>query len=259
MPRRGCRPLGSQRRIRRDASRYRRFRGCPRSRRTLSGGPPASSARAVSVTGANQVREDGRNRHEEGTYAEGRDGLGGRGESAASANPAGARRARRAAREGLRSANKPPGPTIASSVGATCSCTPTAGVALSCPSPRAERRGRRRCRCPGRDGSRSRFPQRRHVTVDEAHLEVCFVHALAGTAQRLVDDVDGGHLPAPLRELGRPTPRCRCRDRAPGRTAARTRPPREPSAPRACRRRADVRRSRRAGSRVHRDAAVSAP
>src|SRR3954452_21088014 len=39
-------------------------RGCPRSRRTLSGGPPASSARDASVTGANQVREDRRYRHD---------------------------------------------------------------------------------------------------------------------------------------------------------------------------------------------------
>src|SRR3954447_19021357 len=53
------------------------FGGCPGSRRTLSGGPPASSARAASVTGANQVREDRRNRHGKGTRAEGRHGCGG--------------------------------------------------------------------------------------------------------------------------------------------------------------------------------------
>ncbi|MGA2469262.1 MAG: ATP-binding protein, partial [Solirubrobacteraceae bacterium] len=40
--------------------------GCPEARRTLIGGPPASSVRVASVTGANQVREDRRNRHEEG-------------------------------------------------------------------------------------------------------------------------------------------------------------------------------------------------
>jgi len=44
-------------------------RGCPGSRRSLSGGPPASSARGASVTGVNQVREDRRNRREEGTPA----------------------------------------------------------------------------------------------------------------------------------------------------------------------------------------------
>ena len=42
-----CRSGGDQRR-----------RGCPRSRRTLIGGPPVPSARVASVTGANQVRED---------------------------------------------------------------------------------------------------------------------------------------------------------------------------------------------------------
>jgi hypothetical protein len=52
-------------------------RGCPRSRRTLSGGPPASSARDASVTGTNHVREDRRYRHEEGIRAEGRHGAGG--------------------------------------------------------------------------------------------------------------------------------------------------------------------------------------
>ncbi len=48
--------------------------GCPCPRRTLNGGPPASSARVASVTGANQVCEDRRNRHEEGIRAAGRDG-----------------------------------------------------------------------------------------------------------------------------------------------------------------------------------------
>src|SRR6266852_1573374 len=66
-------------------------RGCPRSRRTLNGGPPASSARLASVTGANQVREDRRNRHEEGTRAEGRHDLGGDREPAPSADPGGTR------------------------------------------------------------------------------------------------------------------------------------------------------------------------
>ena len=42
------------------------------SRRTLSGGPPASSAPVGSVRGVNQVREDRRNRHEEGIRLEGR-------------------------------------------------------------------------------------------------------------------------------------------------------------------------------------------
>jgi len=53
------------------------IRGCPRSRRTLHGGPPASSARVASVTGASQVREDRRNRHEEGIRPEGRHDPGG--------------------------------------------------------------------------------------------------------------------------------------------------------------------------------------
>ena len=51
--------------------------GCPRSRRTLNGGPPASSAPVGSVRGANQVREDRRNRHEEGIRPEGRHDPGG--------------------------------------------------------------------------------------------------------------------------------------------------------------------------------------
>src|SRR5215212_2325651 len=74
--------------------------GCPGSRRTLSGGPPASSAPVGSVRGANQVRKDGRNRREEGTRAEGRHGLGGDRESASTADSGGARRARRGSEGG---------------------------------------------------------------------------------------------------------------------------------------------------------------
>ncbi len=65
--------------------------GCPRSRRTLNGGSPALSAPLRSVRGANQVREDRRNRHEEGTGHRGRHRPGGVGVSAPSANPGGAR------------------------------------------------------------------------------------------------------------------------------------------------------------------------
>lgn len=65
--------------------------GCPKFRRTLSGGPPALSAPVGSVRGANQVREDRRNRHEEGTRAGGRCDDRGLGESAATASPGGAR------------------------------------------------------------------------------------------------------------------------------------------------------------------------
>src|SRR3954449_629263 len=69
------------------------LRGCPRSRRTLNGGPPASSAPVGSVRGANQVREDRRNRHEESTCAEGRVDRAGVGESAPTADSGGAGRA----------------------------------------------------------------------------------------------------------------------------------------------------------------------
>src|SRR5712691_87871 len=68
--------------------------GCPRSRRTLNGGPPASSAPVGSVRGANQVREDRRNRRGEGTRYQGRHDPAGDGESAATAHPGGAGRAR---------------------------------------------------------------------------------------------------------------------------------------------------------------------
>jgi hypothetical protein len=70
-------------------------RGCPEARRTLNGGPPASSARVASVTGANQVREDSRNRHAEAIRVGGRHDRGGDRESAPCADPGGARRARR--------------------------------------------------------------------------------------------------------------------------------------------------------------------
>src|SRR4051794_12597295 len=67
----------------------------PEARRTLNGGPPASSARVASVTGANQVREDRRNRHAEAIRVGGRHDRGGDRESAPCADPGGARRARR--------------------------------------------------------------------------------------------------------------------------------------------------------------------
>ena len=114
-----------------DERRYlpgKRYRGCPRSRRTLNGGPPASSARVGSVPGANQVREDRRNRHEEGTRAEGRHDPGGDRESAASADPGGARRARRGGEGGAARAQR-------------------------------RRRARRRARADGARGRRGRGPE----------------------------------------------------------------------------------------------------
>src|SRR3954463_8156193 len=81
-------------------------RGCPKARRTLNGGPPASSARVASVTGANQVREDRRNRHEEGTRVEGRQDPGGVCESAPAASSGGTRRARRGSEGGAARAQR---------------------------------------------------------------------------------------------------------------------------------------------------------
>ena len=46
--------------------------GCPDSRGTLSGGPFVPSAPVGSVRGVNQVREDGRYRHAEGIWWQGR-------------------------------------------------------------------------------------------------------------------------------------------------------------------------------------------
>ena len=81
-------------------------RGCPRSRRTLSGGPPASSAPVGSVRGAKQVREDRRNRHEEGIRPEGRHDRGGVGESAPCGDSGGARRAGRGSEGGTARAER---------------------------------------------------------------------------------------------------------------------------------------------------------
>ena len=69
--------------------------GCPRSRRNLSGGPPVPSAPVGSVRGENEVREDRRNRHEEGIRPAGRHARGGVGISATCADSGGARRAAR--------------------------------------------------------------------------------------------------------------------------------------------------------------------
>src|SRR5215831_1024219 len=65
--------------------------GCPGSRRFLSGGSPALSAPVGSVRGANQVREDRRNRHGEGIRPRGRHDRRGVWESAATADSGGAR------------------------------------------------------------------------------------------------------------------------------------------------------------------------
>src|ERR1035437_1511343 len=80
--------------------------GCPEARRTLNGGSPALSAPLGSVRGATPVREDRRNRHEEGIRRRGRHGLGGAGESASTANPGGARRARRGGEGGTARAQR---------------------------------------------------------------------------------------------------------------------------------------------------------
>src|ERR1035437_3465050 len=80
--------------------------GCPEARRTLNGGSPALSAPLGRVRGANQVRADRRNPHEEGIRRRGRHGLGGAGESASTANPGGARRARRGGEGGTARAQR---------------------------------------------------------------------------------------------------------------------------------------------------------
>lgn len=46
----------------------------------------------------------------------------------------------------------------------------------------------------------ARLAQRGHVTMHEAHLDARLVHPLAGTVEGLLDDIDAGHLPAPLRQ-----------------------------------------------------------
>jgi hypothetical protein len=44
------------------------------------------------------------------------------------------------------------------------------------------------------------LPHRCDAPAREAHLDACRVHPLLGTVQRLLDDVDAGHLPAALRK-----------------------------------------------------------
>src|ERR671918_523995 len=60
-------------------------------------------------------------------------------------------------------------------------------------------------------GADARVPQRRYVAMDEADLDACFVHALLGATQRLLDIVDAGHLPAPLRQLDAPNTAARAK------------------------------------------------
>jgi transposase len=62
-------------------------RGCPRSRRTLSGGPPVPSAPVGSVRGVKKSERTGGNRHEEGIRPGGRHVRGGVGDAAPCGNP----------------------------------------------------------------------------------------------------------------------------------------------------------------------------
>jgi hypothetical protein len=68
--------------------------GCPRPRRTLSGGPPASSAPVGSVRGVKKSARTGGNRHEEGIRPAGRHAGDGVGVAAPCGDSGSARRAR---------------------------------------------------------------------------------------------------------------------------------------------------------------------
>jgi hypothetical protein len=47
-------------------------------------------------------------------------------------------------------------------------------------------------------------PQRRHVAVDEPHVDPSASYPVAGSVERLLDEVNARDLPAPLRELDPP-------------------------------------------------------